>query len=76
MKVNVGSVDRITRYVLAVALVVVGLFVLSGIEGNVTGIVVAVASVLPIVTATTRKCPVYAAVGVSTCAAEAKDKKG
>lgn len=73
MKINVGPIDRIVRYTIAAALIIVGLFVLDGIHGETVGIVVAVLSLLPITTATTRSCPAYSILGISTCGQKTPD---
>lgn len=39
---NVGKIDRTLRFLLALALIWIGLFVLKGKEGNIIGIIVAV----------------------------------
>ncbi len=66
MKKNVGTVDSMIRYVVAAALVVVGLFVLKGIQGNLTGVIVAAAAIVPALTATVKSCPLYTIVGLNT----------
>lgn len=66
MKKNVGNVDSMIRYVAAAALVVAGLFVLKGIQGDLTGIIVAAAAIVPVLTATLKSCPLYLIVGLNT----------
>ncbi|MCS6984386.1 MAG: DUF2892 domain-containing protein [Leptospiraceae bacterium] len=66
MKKNVGKLDRTLRYIAAVGLVVIGLFIMGGIQGNVAGLVVALLSIIPALTATTRSCPLYSLTGIST----------
>lgn len=66
MKKNVGNLDRTIRYIFAAVLVVVGLFLLGGIQGNTAGIIVAALALVPAYTATVRSCPLYSLTGIST----------
>ncbi len=59
MMKNVGRIDRTLRILLGVFLVWLGVFVLKGKEGNVTGIIVALASLMPFYMALTRSCFVF-----------------
>ena len=64
MKHNVGSIDRIVRYVIALILVITGLFI-----GPATGVSIVLyvfAGVLA-ATATVRFCGIYTLFGLSTC---------
>jgi hypothetical protein len=64
MKANIGSTDRIIRYVAGLAILGAGFYFKSwwGLVG-----------LGPILTATIRFCPAYLPFGLSTCAApEAK----
>lgn len=63
MKPNVGSVDRIVRYVAGLAILGAGYYFKSwwGLVG-----------LLPLLTATIRYCPAYAPLGLSTCPREEK----
>jgi hypothetical protein len=56
---NVGKIDRTLRFLLALFLVWLGVFVLNGKEGNVIGILVALISLLPFYMAVTRSCFVF-----------------
>ena len=58
MKVNVGSLDRITRIVLGLAIIGAGVYFESwfGLIG-----------VVPLVTASLGWCPLYLPFGLSTC---------
>jgi Inner membrane protein YgaP-like, transmembrane domain len=47
LKKNVGKIDRTLRFILALALVWLGVIVLNGKEGNAIGIIVAITSLLP-----------------------------
>ena len=65
MKTNIGSVDRILRIVVGLALLGAGLYLKSwwGLVGLV-----------PILTALVRFCPAYLPFGLSTCPREPKTK--
>lgn len=58
MKVNVGSLDRIIRIVLGLAIIGAGVYFKSwyGLIG-----------IVPLVTASLRWCPLYLPFGLSTC---------
>jgi len=56
---NVGKLDRALRFLLALILLWLGLFVLQGLEGKVPGIVVALISIVPFATSTTASCFVF-----------------
>ena len=66
MKPNVGTVDRVVRIVLGLALV----------AGAATGTIGAWGwiGVLPIATGTFRFCPAYLPFGLSTCSMKAKSE--
>jgi hypothetical protein len=59
MKTNVGSIDRVLRYIAGIAILGAGYYFKSwwGLVG-----------LLPILTATIRFCPAYLPFGISTCA--------
>ncbi|MFZ1279352.1 MAG: DUF2892 domain-containing protein [Ignavibacteriaceae bacterium] len=57
MKTNVGSADRIVRFILGAVIVILGFYFKSW--WGVVGIV-------PIITATLNFCPAYTLIGVST----------
>ncbi|MCG8372583.1 MAG: DUF2892 domain-containing protein [Balneolales bacterium] len=56
---NVGMIDRIARFLVALFLAEIGLFRLNGLEGNVSGIVVAIISLIPLYMVITRSCFVF-----------------
>jgi len=66
MRVNVGSVDRVLRILVGVALLAL-VFVLEG-SARWLGLV----GILPLATGLFRFCPAYALFGQSTCPMEAK----
>ena len=57
MKVNVGSVDRVIRFILGTVIIILGFYFKSW--WGVVGIV-------PIATAALSFCPAYSLIGVST----------
>lgn len=64
MKTNEGTVDRIIRAVVGIAMIAGALAV--GI-GSVGGIVLLVVGAVLAVTAATGFCPLYRVLGLSTC---------
>ena len=56
---NVGKIDRLLRFLLAIFLMWLGLFLLNGKEGNVVGILVALLSLLPFYMTFTGSCFVF-----------------
>ena len=66
MKVNVGSVERILRVVVGVALLAL-LFVLEG-SARWLGLI----GLVPLATGLFGVCPAYALFGMSTCPVESK----
>lgn len=63
MKANLGSIDKIVRVAIAVLLIV--LFITEIISGIMVFISLIVASVL-LITSTISYCPVYRACGINT----------
>ena len=66
MEKNVGSIDASMRFVLGVALIFIGMYVLEGIKGNLSGIIVALISLVPFYMVVTRKCFVFRLLRIST----------
>jgi len=66
MKKNVGTVDAILRYSFGIFLLWLGVVKLKGLEGRVSGILVAIFSLIPFTIATTRKCPVFSIFKISS----------
>lgn len=56
---NVGKIDRILRSLLALFLIWLGVFYLNGMEGDLLGIAIALASLIPINMSATGSCPVF-----------------
>jgi hypothetical protein len=67
LKKNMGQLDRTLRFLGGVALILIGLFLLGGWQGNLPGILLAVLGVAPLlVTSLTGFCPGYIPFGIST----------
>jgi hypothetical protein len=66
MEKNVGGVDAFMRFVLGVVLILVGMFVLGGVNGSLSGIMVALLSLIPFYMAVTRRCIVFKVLNLST----------
>jgi hypothetical protein len=64
MKPNVGSIDRVVRIILGIALLSL-LFILEG-NARWFGLI----GIVPLMTATMRFCPLYAVLGMNTCPAD------
>ena len=64
MKQNIGSTDSIVRLVLAVIATLLYLF---NIIGTVTAIILLAIGILMFFTSLTKKCPIYALLGISSC---------
>jgi hypothetical protein len=65
-KRNLGRLDRALRFVVGLALIPIGLFVLGGWQGNPNGLLVAVLALIPLVTGLIGSCPAYVPFGIST----------
>jgi len=59
MKVNVGSVDRIVRIAVGLALIVLAAMGSIGAWGYI--------GIVPLVTGFMRVCPAYSLLGINTC---------
>jgi len=66
MKANIGKLDRIFRILFAVLLIAVAISGLIEIS-QLTKIILIIASVILIFTATVRVCPIYLPFGIKTC---------
>jgi len=65
MKANLGSADRVIRFVLGLALI--GMGFLAGLASPWNWVAIGVGAVFA-VTASIKFCPAYAIIGASTCA--------
>lgn len=61
--VNEGSLDRLVRIVIGLALVAVALGYMPGVAKNVWGWI----GVIPLATGLIGWCPLYTVLGVNTC---------
>ncbi len=68
--INVGTVDRVIRFVIGIALLVWGFLTFQGGNSGL-GIGLMVFSLIPLVTATIKFCPLYTLLGISTCPSKA-----
>lgn len=59
MKVNVGSVDRIVRIAVGLALIALAAMGSIGVWGYI--------GIVPLVTGFMRVCPAYSLLGINTC---------
>ncbi len=64
MNVNVGSLDRLIRVIIGLAL----LFLLFFIEGNLKWL--GLIGLVPLFTAAVKWCPLYTLFGIRTCPAK------
>jgi len=66
MKANIGSSDRIIRFILGIIIIALGLYYKSwwGVIG-----------IIPLFTAAVRWCPAYAPFGISTIKAKPKTQE-
>ncbi len=68
MTANVGSLDRIVRLVLGVALIAAALFSgLTFFDGNVARYGAVIVGLVLVVTGLMRTCPAYSILGIRTC---------
>ena len=63
MKINMGSADRIMRFIIAASIVV--LYLTKIISGTL-GIVLMVFAIIFVITSFISFCPLYAALGISS----------
>lgn len=66
---NVGTLDRLIRFLLAIILFYVGFLQNPYIVEESSKMALGILGLLPLVTATFRMCPLYSLVGISTCPA-------
>ncbi len=69
MKKNMGSTDKVIRFILAALFL--GLFFTNTVTGT-AGIVLVVLASIFVLTSVVSFCPLYAIVGLSTCPVESK----
>ncbi|WP_054683151.1 YgaP family membrane protein [Rhodothermus marinus] len=64
MKRNVGTIDRVLRIVIAL---VIGVLLITGQLGGALAVILAIVALILLVTGLAGSCPLYAALGFSTC---------
>jgi hypothetical protein len=64
MKKNMGSIDRVTRAILAV---VIGVLYFTGVIPGTLGLVLFIVAIVFLITSLISFCPLYAVLGVKTC---------
>ncbi len=72
IKKNMGFIDRLMRLIVGIALTPIGLLGFEGLQGNFVGIIVALFSLMPLLTSLTGFCPGYVPFGISTQGKEPK----
>jgi hypothetical protein len=65
MKKNLGTPDRIIRFIVAAIFAVL---YFTGVVSGIFGIILLVLAVVFVLTAIVNFCPIYAIFGLSTCA--------
>jgi hypothetical protein len=63
---NIGILDRVVRVALGLVLLPVGLFLFSGLQGKILGLVIAGLGGLGLITGFTGFCPLYIPFGINT----------
>lgn len=63
MSTNVGTIDRILRIIVGLALIALALGMIPGVPASVWGWI----GVVPLLTAVVGSCPAYSILGVNTC---------
>jgi hypothetical protein len=63
---NVGGLDQAVRLAFGAILLPAGLFLLGGLGGSLTGLVVAAAGLIGLATGAAGYCPLYVSFGIST----------
>lgn len=63
---NVGTIDRILRALLGIALIAWPFA--AGFQSTLWTVIAVILGVVMLAVALTRKCPIYSILGVSTCA--------
>ena len=63
MNTNVGTIDRILRFVAGLALIALALGYIPGFAPQVWGWI----GIIPLLTAVFGTCPLYSMIGVNTC---------
>ena len=67
MKINEGTIDRVIRVILGLAIIIVVGFIMKSWWGLI--------GLLPLVTGLTSRCPLYMLFGINTCPRESSKKE-
>jgi len=67
MKKNMGSIDRIIRFVIAIA---ISVLYFAGTTTGTPGIVLLIIAGVFLITSLVSFCPLYSLVGLNTCSAK------
>ncbi|MEN8790415.1 MAG: DUF2892 domain-containing protein [Flavobacteriaceae bacterium] len=70
MKKNMGTTDRILRFVIAA---IIGVLYFTGTISGTLGIVLLVLAIVFVLTSFVSFCPLYAPFGLSTCSTKNKE---
>lgn len=70
MKKNMGSTDRIIRFIIAA---IFAALYFTGTVGGTLGIVLLIVAVIFLLTSFISFCPIYAPFGISTCTVKKKE---
>ena len=62
MSKNEGTIDRVIRVILGLAMLYVGFFAMTGIWGTVVGVL----GLVPLITGAISFCPIYTLIGGGT----------
>lgn len=69
MKKNMGTTDRVIRFIIAV---IIGVLYYTGVISGTLGIVLLVLAGIFVLTSFISFCPLYAPFGISSCAVKEK----
>ncbi len=72
MKHNMGTVDRLVRALLAVA---VGVLIFTGKLTGIAAVILGVFAVIFLITSFIGHCPAYTPLGISTCSCSHHDHR-
>ncbi len=67
MKKNMGTVDRVVRTIVAVAIIIL---YFTGVIGGTLALILGIVAVLFLLTSLVSFCPTYTLFGISTCKEE------
>lgn len=65
--VNIGTTDRVVRFLVAAILFGIGFFDNPIVSGGTAKMIIGIFAFIPLLTALFRYCPLYTLIGVNTC---------